>query len=492
MRTERNFMWSVRGLAIGALIVAGLYVAPSFAQASVLTFVDQGGFVYSPMFDVDSESFLCPGGFNNNSGNKNVSGWTSYHGYNMSGSVVSSGAGGFCSDGSGNLFASIMLDFSSLADGQYSVNFSRTGSSDVFNVNFDLVGHVPSNLDIPVFATHFISLSPANHTLVSSTTPFTWGFTGYISSDDIGTRVSFASTKVNSVFDILCPSYHTVLCPNGGDVDPYSFSYSFVATSSGYFSYSSTTAVAWPEGSYQANATMYKDCVGIFGVNLFCGSSYSGFTNDMATTTNFAVVSPSLIGQQWDNITSEVNSFTNSHSATTTLSSACNPLSWNGTACIVGLVVPSGDQIKDLVQQGDRVFVLGYVTDFFSILSGSTTGAMPIVDAYVPPGIPGTGAHIRIAFDHQLDYIYNATTGPFMNSSSPDSGTFYDITSYWWDRVVYVATAFYIIMRILGLHLIPGFSTTELGSESVTSTGLDKEGNRVTYTHSLVKRRKLK
>jgi len=89
------------------------------------------------------------------------------------------------------------------------------------------------------------------------------------------------------------------------------------------------------------------------------------------------------------------------------------------------------------------------------IFTSSTTSALPVLSATVPSGIVGTGSHIDLDLNHSLDFILNADIGSFSNESASSTKTFYEFTSRYWDIMVYMALAFYILRRILGGHLIP-------------------------------------
>jgi len=96
----------------------------------------------------------------------------------------------------------------------------------------------------------------------------------------------------------------------------------------------------------------------------------------------------------------------------------------------------------------------------------TATGTVPIISATIPNGIVGAGAHIDLDVAHSLDFILNATTSSFTNSSASSTQTFYQITSYYWNIIIYLALAFYILSRLLSSHLFGGIGV--IGSSSAS------------------------
>jgi len=98
-------------------------------------------------------------------------------------------------------------------------------------------------------------------------------------------------------------------------------------------------------------------------------------------------------------------------------------------------------------------FPLGYVTDFYRIMSTTTASTITVIDATVPSILPGGGSHIRLDANHVLDFALNATTSQFTDASS-SALTFYEYTSVYWNYVLYVLLGFYLVSRVLGFSLI--------------------------------------
>jgi len=98
---------------------------------------------------------------------------------------------------------------------------------------------------------------------------------------------------------------------------------------------------------------------------------------------------------------------------------------------------------------------VGYVTRIVEILNASTTAELPVFYAKIPNGVMGAGAEITLDLNHSLDFILNATTSSFANISASSTDTFYEFTSTYWNTIIYILLALYILRRILGSHIIP-------------------------------------
>jgi len=102
-------------------------------------------------------------------------------------------------------------------------------------------------------------------------------------------------------------------------------------------------------------------------------------------------------------------------------------------------------------------FPIGYVTDFVTIMSTTTASSLTVIDATIPTGIAGAGASIHLDLANVLDPFLYATTSSFVNSSASSTDTFYDITSVYWNKIVWFLFFMYILTRILGTAIIPNF-----------------------------------
>ena len=136
-------------------------------------------------------------------------------------------------------------------------------------------------------------------------------------------------------------------------------------------------------------------------------------------------------------------------------------------------------------------FPIGYITDFVTIVSTSTESSLVVVDATLPSVLPGGGAHIHIDLAHILDPVLNATSTIFNNESAPSTQTFYEITSHYWNIVLYLAVVFYIIARIVGSHIVPDLGHMNTDTQDMRSKSFSSaEAERYRYKEWLYKNKK--
>lgn len=135
----------------------------------------------------------------------------------------------------------------------------------------------------------------------------------------------------------------------------------------------------------------------------------------------------------------------------------CNPGNFDIATCLISLIIPPGsvftDALTNLRNDALTHFPIGYVTDFINIVSTSTVGSLTVINAMVPAGIPGAGSAVHLDLTGSLDSILEATVGPYGTSTE----TLYEVTSFYWEILVYILAALYLLRRILGSHVIPHF-----------------------------------
>lgn len=136
----------------------------------------------------------------------------------------------------------------------------------------------------------------------------------------------------------------------------------------------------------------------------------------------------------------------------------CNPWDFDIMICLISLIIPPQSVLQndfEILRDGFlSKWPLGYVTRMIEIFASSTNSQIPVISATIPSGVIGAGASITLDANHALDFILNATTSGFLNSSASSTDTLYEITSYYWELIVYACLGLYILRRILGSHLI--------------------------------------
>jgi len=362
---------------------------------------------------------------------------------------------------SGTWYHTVLIDgvdsgFGSISDGtsctgslnnfdRLNVNSGRsTGSHDVYFDNFGVDSGAGSS--VPDTTTRIVSMTPADGSNLPSATPVTFNAHLYINPEDVGNVIKLNISLRNIDQNVLLL----------GDFSSETYQMFFgVATTTGDWYYSTDILLA--DGNYRFNIEA-DSCVSAFGT---CLIQVPFLGIHLYENTQFIVGTSTFIGNISQNSFAQTNSIFASTTATSTsaLSRTCYPFSGNFDTiqCVSFLIIPDAGYLSDTLNNF-RVnvsthFPLGYITDLYGILSTTTQGTLEVVDVTLPMfGNP----HIRLDLTNVLDPILNATTSQFFNGDiSSSTETFYDVTSFYWDILVYAMTVFYIIGRILGSHLIP-------------------------------------
>lgn len=139
--------------------------------------------------------------------------------------------------------------------------------------------------------------------------------------------------------------------------------------------------------------------------------------------------------------------------------SSCNVLSgFDASQCVYGLIYPNPTVFSALFNQlkisYGRAIPIGYVTRFAEILTSTSSSALPVISATIPNGVVGAGSVISLDPNNALDFVLNATTSSFVNSSASSSESFYVITNRYWTNFISLLFVLYIVRRIIGSHLI--------------------------------------
>jgi len=151
--------------------------------------------------------------------------------------------------------------------------------------------------------------------------------------------------------------------------------------------------------------------------------------------------------------------------ATTTVSTLFINTNFSASQCLTLLFTPNADLIGMYVSNSKAAltthFPIGYITDFVSILATTSSSSITVINATVPSGVVGGGSHISLNLNGSLNSILNATSSRYNNASASSTQTFYQITSYYWNLILYILCGFYIFRRILGSHMIPHFNNKD-------------------------------
>lgn len=300
-----------------------------------------------------------------------------------------------------------------------------------------------TEVEMGLSQTRIIDFDPQEGAVETSPVTFTLEY--YVNPQDIGqtipVRFYFQNINQNNLLNPFFDDSLELL--------------DIVATSSGLASFSTTTVLE--DGCYRVNAILGYQT---WFANFFAQHLASYDIQNMSH--QFVVGTCGFIGNIAQNSFSQVTDIFASSTATSTaaLARTCVPFSgdFDTIECIAFLLVPDSgylyDSLDSFRNSAATHFPLGYITHALSIISTSTVGTLTVIDASVPPGLPGAGSHIRLDLTNVLDPFLNNTNDQFTGSTT-DGRTFYETTVYYWQICVYILTALYILRRVIGSHLIP-------------------------------------
>jgi len=298
------------------------------------------------------------------------------------------------------------------------------------------IGYNPTN-------TRIVSFYPTEGTTTASTT-VDFGFHVYISPDDFsnfeGVRIIFHNVDQNNLFGTFLSDDEITFVDDN-------------ATTSGHWYYASTTELA--EGNYRITIILQRSFA--WGI---INNPFSSINDEQ--NHQFIVGTSTFIGNISQNSYNSLRDLYDSRDATSTesLANQCNPIiGFDPIGCFTFLLIPDAGYLSDTITEFRQTiathFPLGYVNDFINIVSTTSASSLTIIDATLPAGIAGTGAHITLSLNNVLDRFLNATTSSYTNASASSTQTLFEITNQYWKYIMYVLTLFYIMGRILGSHIIP-------------------------------------
>jgi len=323
-------------------------------------------------------------------------------------------------------------------------------------------GNLANGIDEEDFTTHIISLTPENNTTETDNN-VTFSLTAYLNENDINPseflrlKIYLHNIDKNVIWGTRWLSPSDIVL------------YEELATTSGMFSFSTTTVIA--DGNYTIQAVLERTMFGIDGLN------YDKQSNQ------FIVNESTYIGNISQNLSDTLDSFYASSSATSTsgYANTCSPIRSDPTwgiginenysiiNCAAFLFIPDNSQINDTIQTlHDEILVrfpIGYLTDFYNIMSTTTTGSLVLLTGTIPAILPDGGEEFTLDATHQLDFLLNATSGIYSTATENDNRTFYEITNDYWEIFLYIATFFYILNRVSGSMNVPPITTTRISQK---------------------------
>jgi len=336
-------------------------------------------------------------------------------------------------------------------------------------------------------STHIENLSPANHSTTSA--PVTIEFDYYINSDDVISSVTGGSyyncLRITAVYGLVTNGFQTV--------NDYTYCANLSSTDGGQ---------TWVTGDLPFNLDTFTHMsvdlqdasstyIGDVFIDVTIIDQYNGnptiylYENGGTDPWDFAIESYTL----GDSIFAS-SSFGGLGYSAAAVSAVCNPATstistlfinteFSAADCFTILFTPNGDLISRYISNAKAGltthFPIGYITDFVSIVSTTSSSTLTVINATVPNGVIGTGANINLSLNGILNPILNATTSIYTNSSASSTQTLYQITSGYWNIVVYFLAFLYMLRRILGSHIIPdAFRINQFGSKGSLSDSGDE------------------
>lgn len=306
--------------------------------------------------------------------------------------------------------------------------------------------------------TRIISTTPLDNTTVSTTT--TLIITGNINPDDLASTTQVTTYYSNAGCSGLA------VAPIQAVDGTCNFSVTYNATSSGYFSYSTTTTFGFG-GTWDYKASI-QNVSGSYCVFGFCL-----FEDENILTQKQG----SFIVGQYNGLDIIFNISTST--AYTADFSVCNPISGFDTlGCLQVLLIPNQAQINQVIDNLKTGFLTrapwGYVTRFISLMNGTTATSTPVLSIYFPTGegLPDGIQGQTFSLD---PFSAFSSTSPLTTSEDYDGNSFMDIFMPWWNIII----GFLVIVAVV--HDIFGMSSQSGHSKNSDFVTVHK-GNR-TYLH---------
>lgn len=348
--------------------------------------------------------------------------------------------------------------FIKVTAGTANVSFPADTSN---NIQIIVADNGGTELNLDNNETRIIDFTPnegdyfGNPASTTAEVPFT--LTAWINEADIGTVMGVEFTLRN------IDQNHLIDIPFFDDTDDITFLDSYHVTEAGLFEYASTTTLN--TGNYRVEARLVRSYFGGWFENPF-----SEISDEQ--THQFTVNEGTFLGGISQNGISMIGELFDGYTASTSgeFANLCNPLGgdvstyflnedFSTIGCITFLLIPDGAYLRTSIGGFyDNIkthFPIGYINDFLQIIATTSSSSLPILSATVPNGIVGSGATIEFDPTNAIDYILNAKVDDYNSSDVSTTTTFYEYTSFYWDMIVYILVAFYILRRILSSHVIP-------------------------------------
>ncbi len=304
--------------------------------------------------------------------------------------------------------------------------------------NIDSSGSSPTDTGI-------FTVTPAGGAVISTSTAATVGVTGYVSAADYVAN----STNVTVQFSNAGFASSQLVGPLAAlQQQPDSTqSFTFPITSSGPFSFSTTTSIQII-GNYTLKAAITRPQYSFLGFNIFT-------TTLAASSSNFIVATSTAFGTLQQAVQTQYQQLINSASSTID-TTVCNPISgnFNISGCMVVIFgFPSANDLSNAYTQFQTNIAThqpwGYFNRFFAILGYQGTSTLPVYTANIFLGNNGTTSVITVDPGEMI-----AGAGTVLNGvTDPENGmNIRQIMEPFVLLMVALGVLFTILADLLGSH----------------------------------------
>lgn len=354
---------------------------------------------------------------------------------------------------------------------------------------FELSGDATYSGGIPPdTSTRFISpLLPTASSTVATSTPVSIGSHVYVKPDDYVAgktylRMSFTNYTASLVTGSALQAWDTAFNNIEIPITASSTDLDISTTTDKFNIYLGKT-----EGNYQI---VVKDCPW-YGFGLFCT------TDSLVASSTYFYIGQKT-GFDIDQEAGNLGIFGLAPGSDPFVSTTTNAVldcdiavSFELDKCLWSFVIPNPYLTKQVLGNYKSLPILGWPIRFVEIFITTTaTTSLPVINYTFAAHNSFVGG-VNIHFN---PWQYMFTSGSLVKDAwvaDDGSGNIWDIMGPFVKLVVYMTLMFYIIRRLTGLNWGGEYTTTETGSETVSSSERLPDGARKTFTHSITKRRRL-
>jgi hypothetical protein len=323
-------------------------------------------------------------------------------------------------------------------------NFTSSSTAP-YALYFDIAGMGTS---APDTRTRIDSTTPANNATIASSTSSTFGGVGYVSvSDYVASNTYFNFCTIKATAQVGSDIFAPVLAVQQGAC--VSKTYDLPITASGSFTVSTTTDTSLMKGAYVMKSSIHVPWFNLFG--------FSFGSRSLVSTSTVFVVATSTRADAQALGRLQILEGLDSTALSGDYNDPCANLPGSTTECLIGIVVPTGQDFSQLKADFDSIISIGpwgFLGNTYLTLSG----AYYVPNSTTLPAITAnfSDLHMAGATDNTTITLspWNvlASTSIASTATSPKDGkTFRDITETGWTMFVLAMFAFAIFNELVGV-----------------------------------------